>query len=141
FKYMKKALGDYANPDNVDDMPVKDIRTQIELLDSVIKETVKFCKDLNVDLDNILQRYGTFDQIELFQQYIDILLDKDEYFEEFNIYVNLCNNIHEACKPEIFEFNWKNEYLPIILYLGDMIKASVREETVESAKLALGRTL
>lgn len=141
FKYMKKALGDYANPDNVDDMPVKDIRTQIELLDSVIKETVKFCKDLNVDLDNILQRYGTFDQIELFQQYTDILLDKDEYFEEFNIYVNLCNNIHEACKPEIFEFNWKNEYLPIILYLGDMIKASVREETVESAKLALGRTL
>src|SRR5699024_9465747 len=85
--------------------------------------------------------YGTFDQIELFQQYTDILLDKDEYFEEFNIYVNLCNNIHEACKPEIFEFNWKNEYLPIILYLGDMIKASVREETVESAKLALGRTL
>src|SRR5699024_5067991 len=69
------------------------------------------------------------------------LLDKDEYHEEFKIYVNLCKNIYEACKPEIFEFDWKNNYLSIIFYLGDMIKASVREENIESAKIALGRTL
>src|SRR5699024_547270 len=52
-----------------------------------------------------------------------------------------CKNIYEACKPEIFEFDWKNNYLSIIFYLGDMIKASVREENIDSAKISLSRTL
>lgn len=141
FKHMKQALGDYANPDSDDNMPVKNIDEQIKLLDSVIHETKAFCGQLNINLDSILGRTETFDQIELFQQYTNILLDKDENLEEFKIYVNLCRNIFEACKPEIFEFDWKNKYLSIIFYLGDMIKASVREENIESAKIALGRTL
>lgn len=141
FKHMKQALGDYANPDNDENMPVKDIEEQIKLLENVIHETKEFCEQLNINLDSILDRSETFDQIELFQQYTNILLDKDEYLEEFKIYVNLCRNIFEACKPEIFEFDWKNKYLSIIFYLGDMIKASVREENIESAKIALSRTL
>jgi type I restriction enzyme, R subunit len=141
FKHMKQALGDYANPDSDDNMPVKNIEEQIKLLEKVIHETKEFCEQLNIKLDSIIERNETFDQIELFQQYINILLDKDEYLEEFKIYVNLCRNIFEACKPEIFEFDWKNKYLSIIFYLGDMIKASVREENIESAKIALSRTL
>ncbi|MBF2468042.1 type I restriction endonuclease subunit R [Listeria welshimeri] len=141
FKHMKQALGDYANPDSDDNMPVKNIDEQIRLLDSVISETKAFCEQLNINFDSILERYETFDQIEIFQQYTNILLDKDENLEEFKIYVNLCRNIFEACKPEIFEFEWKNKYLSIIFYLGDMIKASVREDNIESAKIALGRTL
>ncbi|WP_414048090.1 type I restriction endonuclease subunit R [Macrococcus equi] len=141
FKHMKQALGDYANPDNEENMPVKDIEEQIKLLDNVINETKDFCEKLNINLDSIVDRSNTFKQVELFQQYINILLDKDEYLEEFKIYVNLCRNIFEACKPEIFEYHWKNKYLTIIFYLNDMIKASVREENIESAKIALGRTL
>lgn len=141
FKHMKQALGDYANPDSDDNMPVKNIDEQIKLLESVIHETKEFCEQLKINLDSILDRNETFDQIELFQQYTNILLDKDENLEEFKIYVNLCRNIFEACKPEIFEFDWKNKYLSIIFYMGDMIKASVREENIESAKIALSRTL
>ncbi|MGK0577878.1 type I restriction endonuclease subunit R [Macrococcus capreoli] len=141
FKHMKQALGDYANPDNEENMPVKDIEEQIKLLDNVINETKDFCEKLNINLDSIVDRSNTFKQVELFQQYINILLDKDEYLEEFKIYVNLCRNIFEACKPEIFEYHWKNKYLTIIFYLNDMIKASVREENIESAKIALGITL
>src|SRR5699024_10485368 len=141
FKYMKQALGDYANPDIDDNMTVKNIEEQIKLLEDVIQETKVFCNQLNINLDAILQRNETFDKIEFFQQYTNILLDKDEYHEEFKIYVNLCKNIYEACKPEIFEFDWKNNYLSIIFYLGDMIKASVRDENIDNAKIALGRTL
>lgn len=141
FKHMKQALGDYANPDNDDNMPVKNIEEQIKLLEDVIQETKRFCEQLHINLDAILQRSEAFDKIDLFQQYTNILLDKDEYHEEFKIYVNLCKNIYEACKPEIFEFDWKNKYLSIIFYLGDMIKASVRDENIESAKIALSRTL
>ena len=89
----------------------------------------------------LLFRKKTFDQIELFKKYVDILLDKDQYLEEFKIYSNLCRNIYEACKPEIFEFNWKNEYMPVIFYLEDMIKVSVRDESIDNAKIVLGRTL
>src|SRR5690625_550639 len=141
FKHMKEALGDYANPDSGDTMPVKNIEDQIKLLEDVIQETRAFCNQLNINLDTILQKNETFDQIELFQQYTNILLDKDEYHDEFKIYVNLCKNIYEACEPEIFEFDWKNDYLSIIFYLGDMIKASVRDENIESAKIALSKTL
>lgn len=138
---MKQALGDYANSDSDENMPVKNIEEQIKLLEDVIQETKGFCNQLTINLDAILQRNETFNQIDLFQQYTNILLDKDEYYEEFKIYVNLCKNIYEACKPEIFEFDWKNNYLSIIFYLGDMIKASVREENIESAKIAISRTL
>lgn len=141
FKHMKQALGDYANPDSDDNMPVKNIEEQIKLLENIIQETKAFCKQLNINLDSILESHETFEQIEFFQQYTNILLDKDENLEEFKIYVNLCRNIFEACKPEIFESDWKNKYLSIIFYLGDMIKASVREENIESAKVALSRTL
>lgn len=141
FKYMKKALGDYANPNHGDEMPVKDIQEQIKLLDNVIEETRGFCSQLNINLGAVVSEKKTFDQIELFKKYVDILLDKDQYLEEFKIYSNLCRNIYEACKPEIFEFNWKNEYMPVIFYLEDMIKVSVRDESIDNAKIVLGRTL
>ncbi|MBD8003772.1 type I restriction endonuclease subunit R [Bacillus norwichensis] len=141
FKHMKQALGDYANPSNDDEMPVKNIEEQIKLLENVIEATKDFCNGLDINLDAILQKNETFEHIELFQQYLNIILDKDGSLDEFKIHTNLCNNIYEACKPEVFEFNWKNDYLPIILYLADMIKASVRDENIENAKLALARTL
>ncbi|WP_425549044.1 type I restriction enzyme endonuclease domain-containing protein [Amphibacillus indicireducens] len=141
FKHMKRALGDYANPSDEDEMPVKNLEEQIKLLENVIQETRAFCSGLRIDLDAIFEKNETFEHIELFQQYLNILLDKDEILEEFKIYANLCKNIYEACKPEVFELNWKNDYLPIILYLADMVKASVRDENIESAKLALARTL
>lgn len=141
FKHMKQALGDYANPSDEDDMPVKNLEEQIKLLEKVIQETRRFCLGLNIDLDAILKKNETFEHIELFQQYLNIILDKDEALEEFKIYANLCKNIYEACKPEVFELNWQNDYLPIILYLADMIKASVRDESIDNAKLALARTL
>jgi type I restriction enzyme R subunit len=31
FKSMKKALGDYANPDNEEEMPVKDIQSYVRI--------------------------------------------------------------------------------------------------------------
>lgn len=141
FKHMKRALGDYANPSDEDEMPVKNLEEQIKLLETVIQETRIFCSGLTIDLDAILEKNEIFEHIELFQQYLNILLDKDEILEEFKIYANLCKNIYEACKPEVFELNWKNDYLPIILYLADMVKASVRYENIENAKLSLARTL
>ena len=51
---MKKALGDYANPNHGDEMPVKDIQEQIKLLDNVIEETRGFCSQLNINLGAVV---------------------------------------------------------------------------------------
>lgn len=141
FKSMKKALGDYANPDNEEDMPVKEIDELLELLDMTINETYIFCKGLYIDFDAILEYKETFSKISLFDEYLNILLDKDEYKEEFKIYSNLCRNIYEASRPEVFEIGWKNKYLSIIFYLDDMLRNSIRDIKIDRAKIELGRTL
>lgn len=141
FKSMKSALGEYANPDNEGEMPVKDIGAMLELLDNTIDEAVKFSKDLGIFFDEIMETEDAFPKIELFEEYLNILLDKDENKEEFKIYSNLCRNIYDASKPEVFEIGWENKYLSPILYLDDMIKAAVRDENIENAKIELSRTL
>lgn len=141
FKSMKKALGEYANPDNEDEMPVKDMQAMLDLLENIISETYKFCKGLGIYFGEILEADDTFRRTSLFKKYLDILLDKDEYKEQFRIYSNLCRNIYDAGKPEVFEIGWGNKYLSIILYLDDMIRAAVRDDNIENAKVELNRTL
>lgn len=141
FKSMKRALGDYANPDNEDEMPVKNIEAMLDLLDQTIDETYKFCKKLNIDFDKILEIDEAFSRISLFEEYLNILLDKDDYKEEFKVYTNLCRNIYEASKPEVFERAWKNKYLTIIFYLDDMFRASVRDVNIDRARIELDKTL
>lgn len=141
FKSMKRALGDYANPDNENEMPVKDIETMLDLLDQTIDEIYKFCKNLNMDFDKILEVDEAFSKISLFEEYLNILLDKDDYKEEFKIYTNLCRNIYDASKPEVFEKRWNNKYLTIIFYLDDMFRAAVRDVNIDRAKIELDKIL
>lgn len=141
FKSMKRALGDYANPDDENVMPVKDIEDLLVLLDTIIDETYDFCKSLNIDLDKVLETDQAFSKISLFDEYLDKLLEKDDYKEEFRIYANLCRNTHDASKPEVFEKGWENRYLSPIIYLDDKIKAAVRDDKIDNAKIELARTL
>ena len=113
----------------------------INLLDNTIKEAKTFCNSLGIDFDEILQHRDPFSKVFLFEKYLNILLDKDQDKEEFKIYANLCRNIYSAGKPEVFEMDWENKYLSIILYLDDMIRASTRDERLENAKIQLGRNL
>lgn len=141
FKSMKSALGDYADPDNEDEMPVKDISAMLDLLDNTINEVVTFCEKLNISFEKIIEAEKGFLRLNLFKEYLNILLDKDETKEEYKIYANLCRNTYDACKPEVFELGWENKYLSPIIYLDDMIRAAVRDVNIENAKKELSRTL
>ena len=141
FKYMKSALGEYANPKAEGEMPVKDIKEMLDLLDNTIEETNVFCLGLGIFFNNILEKNEAFQKVDLFKEYLNILLDKDESKEEFKIYSNLCKNIYEASKPEVFELKWDNKYLPVIFYLDSMLKTALRDDKIEDAKIELGRTL
>lgn len=141
FKSMKSALGDYANPDNTDEMPVKDITVMLALLDQTVVEAVNFCKDLDIDLDKIIEKKDGLEKLGLFEDALNILLDKDESKAEYKIYANLARNIYDASKPEVFELGWSNPYISSVLYLDDMIKAAVRDVYIENAKIQLSRTL
>lgn len=141
FKYMKSALGEYANPKAEGEMPVKDIKEMLDLLDNTIEETNVFCLGLGIFFNNILEKNEAFQKVDLFKEYLNILLDKDESKEEFKIYSILCKNIYEASKPEVFELKWDNKYLPVIFYLDSMLKTALRDDKIEDAKIELGRTL
>ncbi len=141
FKNMKSALGSYARPEDEREMPVKDIEALINVLDNTILEAKKFCLRLGIDFDKIIAKKKAFSKVKLFEEYLDKLLEKDEYKEKFKVYSNLCRNTFEASKPDIFERNWQNNYISPILYLDSMLKTALREDKIENAKTELGRTL
>lgn len=64
FKYMKKALSDYASGDNGDDFPAKDIDQLIYNIDNCIDETDAFLKAMDIDLNKIIAEASTFDKLD-----------------------------------------------------------------------------
>ncbi len=141
FKSMEAALGDYGNPEDIHDMPVKDISSILKLLDITIEEVLEFTNNLGIDFEEITEATEAFKRAALFEKALNIIFDKDEPKEEFKIYANLCRNAYDASKPEVFELGWENKYLSPILYLDDMVRAHSGSENIESAKLKLQKTL
>lgn len=141
FKSMKRALGDYGNPDTGDEMPLKDIDNLLALLDRTVEEIKFFLKSIAIDLDRVLEEEDDLKKVTIFEEFLNIIVDKDETKEEFKVYSNLCRNIYKASKPEVFELGFENKYLSPIFYLDDMVKNMVRDFNVDKAKDRLDRTL
>lgn len=141
FKSMKKALGDYANPETGDEMPVKDIDSLLILLDRTIKEVRVFLESIGIDLDIVLEEDNDLKKVTIFKEFLDIIVDKDEVKQEFKVYTNLCRNIYNASKPEVFELGFENKYLSPIFYLDDMVNNTVRDFNIDRAKYELDKTL
>ncbi len=87
FRNLKKALADYAEgtkdrnqgqEDN--EYPAKEFEELLALLEQAIEEVKTYCKSLGINIETILN-YGEkgFKEIELFQDYANIILTKDDY--------------------------------------------------------------
>lgn len=141
FKSMEKALGDYANPETREEMPLKDIEKLLKLLDKTVDEVGLFLKGIGIDLDKVLEENDDLKKVTIFRDFLDTIVDKDEIKEEFKVYSNLCRNIYKASKPEVFEMGFENKYLSPIFYLDDMLKNLVSDFNIDRAKVSLDRTL
>ena len=141
FKYMQKALSQYATGDDGDDFPAKDIDRLVELIDETIDETDHFLKSISVDLDLILSGSNTFDKMEELRKAYDAIIANDDNKEKFKVLSNALMNLHDASKPEIFELSWENEKFGPIAYIHGLMYQQVDDEKIKRARLRMGQVL
>jgi type I restriction enzyme, R subunit len=148
FRNIKKALKDYGqgldadkeqNPEGQN--PVEDKSELIVLLDESIKATKEFCLNQDIDLNKVLESGETFSKLELFDDFADLLLKKDEVRKEFNVYDNTCFGLYEACRPDILKYREKYRIVEVIHYLRGVVDSHIGQADVERAEKRISELL
>ena len=133
FRNMKKALASYGGGNDGTLVPVADKDNLYKLLDSAIKEIVKYCYSLKMDLNKILDEKDVFRNINLFGVYADKLLSKDEWKNQFKVYRNTIEALYEACRPEIVD-QARRPMIDVVRYLSGVIEGKISPPNIEKAK-------
>ena len=141
FKYMKKALTEYATGDNGTEFPAKDIDQLISYIDSTIDEADSFLLSLDIDLEKIIADSNTLDQLDALRGAYDNIVAKDDNKEKFKVILNTLTNLYEASKPEIFEKNWNNDKFAPLVYLHGLLYNTVNDEKVARARQKMNQIL
>lgn len=150
FRNLKKALADYAEgtkgksaTDDEDEFPVKEFEDLLALLEQAIVETKIYCKGLGVDIDAILDLGERgFKEVELFQEYANIILEKDEYKKQLGLFVNTIVSLYDSAKPEIYGFPSIKKARDVFEYLRKVVNRHVdQDEEIERAKKNLDTLL
>ena len=142
FRNIKKALVDYgegeenSEDESVDggESLVQDKSQLLVILDVAIAECLAFCTKNNVNLNQIIESGETFSKLDLFDDFADILLAKDEIRKEFYVYDNTCFGLYEACRPDIFKQKDKYQIVEVIHYLRGIIDNHIGKANIESAE-------
>jgi type I restriction enzyme R subunit len=133
FKYMKRALADYATSEE-DNMPVKDIEKLVDLLNQAIENTTLFCGAIGIDINVLVAKDDTFKKLDLFESFANTILQNDEWKNEFKVYSNTVELLYESLRPDIFKMDWNNPLKEAILYLRGIIDGKIRPEKLEDAR-------
>lgn len=141
FKYMQRALSDYASNDNDAEYPAKDIETLIRNIDECIGECEAFLLQLGISIEDIIAETNTLDQLELLRLAYMKIIEKDEWKDRFKVLSNLLMNLYEASKPEIFERGWVNDKFAPISYLHGLSCNRIDDEKLNRAKARMAYTL
>lgn len=141
FKYMQRALSDYASNDNGSEYPAKDIETLILNIDECITECEVFLMQLGISIESIIAESNTLDQLELLRLAYVKILEKDEWKDRFKVLSNLLMNLYDASKPEIFERGWENDRFAPISYLHGLFCNQIDDEKLNRAKARMAYTL
>jgi len=141
FKYMQRALSDYASNDNGTEYPAKDIETLIQNIDECIAECEVFLMQLGISIENITAEANTLDQLELLRQAYVKILEKDEWKDRFKVLSNLLMNLYDASKPEIFERGWANDRFAPLSYLHGLFCNQIDDEKLNRAKARMAHAL
>jgi len=133
FKYLKRALADYAvDTDGL--MPVKDIGKLLDQLNEAILLTHAFCLERGIDLSNVVTDTNAFKRLEYFGDYANIIVGNDETRNEYRVLSNTVENLYESLRPDIFSMDFDPRYKDAILYLRDVIDGKIRPDVLEAAK-------
>lgn len=141
FKYMKKALSEYATGDDGTDFPAKDIDKLVGYIDATIDEADVFLFALGIDIGAIVSSSSTFDKLDDLREAYDKIIANDEDKEKFKVIINTLTNLYEASKPEIFEKNWYNEKFSPLVYLHGLFYRTIDDEKIARARLKMEQIL
>ncbi len=141
FKYMKKALSEYATGDDGDDFPAKDVDKLIEYVDATIVEADEFLKTMNISLDDIIAETNTLDRLDELRTAYDSIIAKDDGKEKFKVILNTLVNLYEASKPEVFEKKWYNEKFSPLVYIHGLFYRLIDDEKVARARAKMSQLL
>lgn len=141
FKYMQKALSEYATGSDGAEFPAKDIDQLIDNIDQCIAETDHFLLSIGINLDDILEETDTLNKIEMYRRSYNHILEMDEWKDRFKVLSNLLNNLYDASKPEIFERGWDNDKFAPILYLIGLFYNQIDDEKLARAKAKMSEVL
>lgn len=143
FRNLKKALAAYAEgtkgklgEDDLHEFPVQEFEELLSLLKEAIQEAKTYCQALGADLDTILalEEKG-FKEIELFKEYANLLLAKDEYRKQLGLYVNTIVSLYDSAKPEIYDYPAIKQARDVFEYLRKVVERQIdQDEAIERAK-------
>ena len=78
FKYMKKALTEYATGDDGTEFPAKDIDQLIGYIDATIEEADSFLRSMSIDLEKIIADSNILDKLDALRSAYDTIVAKDD---------------------------------------------------------------
>ena len=141
FKYMKKALSEYAAGDDGTEFPAKDIDKLIGYIDAAIDEADAFLNSIGIDLCKIIDNSDTFDRLDELRSAYNTIIANDDNKEKFKVILNTLSNLYEASKPEIFERNWQNNKFSPLVYLLGLFHNTIDDEKIARARLRMSSLL
>ncbi|WBL44769.1 type I restriction endonuclease subunit R [Algoriphagus halophytocola] len=143
FRNLKKALAAYAEgskgkstEDDSDEFPVKEFEELLTLLKNGISEAKSYFKQLGADIDEIINLGERgFKEIELFQEFANIILTKDDYSKQLGLFVNTIASLYDSAKPEIYNYPDIKKSRDVFEYLKKVVDRHVdQDEAIERAK-------
>lgn len=141
FKYMKKALSEYAIGDNNEKLPAKNIDDLIANLDECIGKTNEYLISIGIDIEKLLNETNVLDKLDILREAYNKIVEKSETKDKFKVLTNTMINLYEASKPEIFEKHWKNDVFPALQYLHGLLMNYIDDDKIKRAKLRMAQVL
>ena len=141
FKYMQRALSDYAGGDDGKQFPARDIDQLIVYIDGAIDEADEFLLGLGIDIGAIIAEASTLDRLDKLRDAYNTIIANDDNKDKFKVILNTLMNLYEASRPEIFEKGWNNEKFPPLAYLYGLFCHTIDDEKVNRARLRMAQVL
>lgn len=149
FRNLKKALSSYAegtkgkSSEDEDEFPVKEFEELLVVLEQSIIEAKVFFKEIGAEIDAIINLGEKgFAEVELFQEYANIILTNDEYKRQLGLFVNTIVSLYDSAKPEIYGYPTIKKARDVFEYLRKVVDRHVdQDEAIERAKVRLNELL
>jgi type I restriction enzyme R subunit len=140
FKYLNRALADYASDDD-GVTPVKNVKFLYEQLHHAIALTSEFCRKQSLDLDHLMSENDVLKQLSLFEDYANVIVGNDEICNEYKVLSNTVDSLYESLRPDIFKMDFDSCLKEAILFLRGIVDGAIRPEKLEKARRRISELL